>query len=171
MPLNPCPKRQPYVEFFVLYACCINVLYACCIICVVRNCPSLSCDCVLCVLLKKNCCIAVSYFSACGIFVLYISAFRIQCYIFTHSGISCWFFVRLEFLVIYFYVRNVIWYCGILCYILLCVERALVLWNFVLYFLRVERALVLWNFVFCFSACEMCSGIVEFCVIFFCVPV
>ena len=34
-----------------------------------------------------------------------------------------------------------------------------------------ERALVLWNFVLIVSVCETNAGIVEFCVIFFCVPV
>ena len=63
------------------------------------------------------------------------------------------------------------------------VERALVLWNVLLYifcawniicyygiscyiFLHVEYDLVLWNSVLYFSACGMHSGIVEFCVIF-----
>ena len=76
-----------------------------------------------------------------------------------------------EFCVIFFCVWNVLWYHGISCYIFLCVERALVLWNFVLYFLRVERALVLWNFVLYFSVGGTRSGIVEFCVIFSCMPV
>ena len=56
-------------------------------------------------------CNFVLYFSGCG----------------TRSGI-------VEFRVIFFCVRNALWYCGILCYIFLCVERALVSWNFVLYF-------------------------------------
>ena len=62
--------------------------------------------------------------------------------------------------VIFYRVWNALWCCGISCYIFPCVERALVLWNFVLYFPRVERALVLWNFMLHFSACVMRSGIV-----------
>ena len=57
-----------------------------------------------------------------------------------------------EFCVIFFRRWNELWYCGILCYI----------------FLHVERTLVLWNFVLHFSACVTWFGIVEFCVVFFC---
>ena len=60
-----------------------------------------------------------------------------------------------NFVVYIFCVWSALWYCEILCYI----------------FLRLERALVLCNFVLYFSACGTRSGIVEFCVIFFCVPV
>ena len=40
IPLNPRPKRPPYILFLccmnpVLYVCCINGFYACCIFCVV----------------------------------------------------------------------------------------------------------------------------------------
>ena len=37
--------------------------------------------------------------------------------------------------------------------------------------MHVERALVLWNFVLYFLMCRTCCGIVEFYVRFFCVPV
>ena len=58
----------------------------------------------------------------------------------------------LEFCVIFSRRWNGLWYCGILCYI----------------FLRVEHALVVWNFVLYFSECGTCSGIVEFSIIYFC---
>ena len=71
-------------------------------------------------------------------------------------SLLCYFvlyFLPLKFCVIFFYVWNALWYCGISCYIYLLMECALVLRNYVLYF----------------SACIMRSSIVEFCVIFFCV--
>ena len=87
---------------------------------------------------------------------------------------------------IFFAFYYLLWYCGILCYIFIRVERALifynvffhveralVLWNFLSFFLRVELVLVLcyiflrvectlvlWNFVTYFSACGTRSGIV-----------
>ena len=74
-----------------------------------------------------------------------------------------------ESCVIFFRLCKALWYCGISYYIFLCVECALVLWNFCYIFLLVECALVLWNFILYFSACVTCSGIVEFHVIFVCV--
>ena len=62
---------------------------------------------------------------------------------------------------------NALCYCGMTCCILLCVELALVLCKFVIYFLRVGHALVLRNFVLYLSAYGTCSGILEFCVKFF----
>ena len=73
--------------------------------------------------------------------------------------------------------------CGILCYIFLRVERALVLCNFVIFFLcvdgalvlyyffpRVEITLLLWKSVFFyFSLHGMHSGIIKIGVIFSCV--
>ena len=97
-------------------------------------------------------------FSACGMRsgnVLYISACEMRSGI---VGFRVIFSARgmrsgiLECCIIIFRVWNAIWYCGILCYIFLCVKRALVSWNFVSYF----------------SVCRTRYGIVEFHVIFFC---
>ena len=112
----------------------------------------------------------VLYLSACGKrsdIVLYFSACG-KC-----SGVGLYFSTCgkrsgiVEFRVIFFCVWNALWYCGILCYNFLHVQRALVLWIFCYIFLRVESALVLWNFVLYLSVCVTRSGIVEFCSIFF----
>ena len=55
-----------------------------------------------------------------------------------------------------------LWYCGVLCFLFLNVERALVLCYI---FLRVKRALVLWHPVLYIFAFETLSGIVKFHVI------
>ena len=56
-----------------------------------------------------------------------------------------------------------------LCYIFLSVEHTLVLWILCYIGLRSERTLVLWNVVVNLSARGMCSCILKFCVVFFCV--
>ena len=88
MPLNPRPKRPPYVVFFVLYEFCVVL----------------------------TCCMHIVFF------------------------------------VLYFFV---VWNCPCLC-VFFCV----------IYSPRLERALVLWNFVIYFSARGTRSGIVQFHVIF-----
>ena len=91
-------------------------------------------------------CRIMSYIFACGThsslwnLMLYFSACG------THSGI-------VECCVVFFWLRNILLYCGILCYICLHLERALVLWNIVLYL----------------SVRGTCSYIVKFRVIFLCV--
>ena len=85
------------------------------------------------------------YFSLCGTlsgiaeFVLFFLRFR---------GTR---FDHVQFCGLFFCVWNILWYCGILCYI----------------FLGVECAPVLWKVHNVFPAYGMCSGIVGFCVIFF----
>ena len=62
------------------------------------------------------------------------------------------YFSRVGSHIIFFCMWNSLWYCRISCYIFLHEERAMVLWNFVLYQ----------------SACETYSVIVEFYVLLFC---
>ena len=67
--------------------------------------------------------------------------------------------------VIFCSVLNALWCCGILFFIFPCVKDALVLCNFVFYFLHVEGALVLWKFViyiFCFGNTLWYYGILWF---------
>ena len=106
------------------------------------------------------------YFCACGTFsgiLCYISP-RVEyalvfCVVLSAcemlSGILSLIFQRVEFALVFcvncFCMWNALWYCAMLCYIFLVLERSLVLWNFVLYF----------------SAFGTRSGIVECCVIFF----
>ena len=87
--------------------------------------------------------------------MLYISACG------TRSGI-------VECCVIFFWVWNILSYCGFLCYICLRLELALVLWNVVLYLSARGTCLVLWNILLYLSVCGTRSGIVEFLVIFIC---
>ena len=63
-------------------------------------------------------------------------------------------------LYIFLCVERAMVLCNLVLYFLY-VERALVFWNFMLYFLHVERVLLLCNFVFYVSACGMRSGIVD----------
>ena len=90
----------------------------------------------------------------------------------------------------FFCLRNALWYCGILCYMFLHVERALLLWISVLYFpsvlffccMRVvkKKNIKIKYFMFYFSSYEtrsvvlccifLCVGrTLVFCVIFLCV--
>ena len=62
---------------------------------------------------------------------------------------------------------NALCYCVISYYIFsACGTRSGTVGSCVIYFLRVERALVLWNIVLYISACGTRSGIVEFCDMF-----
>ena len=116
---------------------------------------------------------ALWYFFLIMIFSLFCVVIYLPCFPFVFPFKLVWkyfWFARsgvVEFCVIFLCVWNVLWYCGISCYIFPHVERALVLWNFVLYFPHVERSLVLWDFVLYFPVCGTSSGIVAFCVIFF----
>ena len=97
-------------------------------------------------------------FFACGACSGIVAFF---CYIFSACGTRCGI---IKFRVIYFRVCNTIWYCRILCYIVLRVERAVVLWNFLLYIFVHETCSGVLLYI---SLLETCSGIVEFRVICF----
>ena len=88
-------------------------------------------------------------------FVLYFSACR------TCFGI-------IKFHVILFCVWTMLWNCEIFCSMFLQMEYALILWNSFLNFDACGCALVLRNFMLYFSVFVMRSGIIKFCVIFFC---
>ena len=98
------------------------------------------------ILLRVECALLLWNFvfrlSTCGthssIVEFYVKSFSIlnalwYCGILCHIvSVWCMRFSSVKFSVIFFCVSNALWYYWILCYIFLRVERALVLWNFIL---------------------------------------
>ena len=160
---STCGTRSDIVEFFVIFFCVWNALWYCVIFYCVFNMLSY-CGVLRYIFLRVE--RALVLWS----FVLYVSMYGMRsgivdfCVIFstfgTGSGIA-------EFRAIYFCVWNVLWYCGISCYIYLRLERSLVLCNFVLYFSACGTRSIIVESCVIFSVCGTCSGIVEFCVIFY----
>ena len=122
-------------------------------------------------LLLSSFCVAI-YLPCFHLFFL----FRLFVMIFDFGALVLWKFLlhlsvsgtRSDIVLYICHIRNALWYCGISCYTVPCAEK---LWYYdVLCYidLCVAHALVLWNLVLYFSCCVTSSGILEICILFFC---